>query len=324
MVHTSRFVFILLLLVTAVAGYPADTPTNRQDNQACFNCHGKTHFRILSPDSSRMVLFRMYTDLIISEQGFYKSNHRNFKCVDCHSDEYNLYPHEGSLKFNEISTCLDCHGGDQKYAKYQFEEIETACNRSVHASRMGKDFNCYQCHDPHTYKIAARGEQEMHLVISQGNATCLACHNNSMIYNTLVEKTLPDLEKIHEWLPNQGDHFSKIRCIECHARVDQKVLVSHEILPKDKSVRDCVACHSGNSLLLQTLYKYRSTENIRTMGFMNAVILNDAYVIGANRNTGVAIIMIILLSSTLLGIILHIAFRIKRSGENKMIHKKTP
>ena len=161
------------------------------------------------------------------------------------------------------------------------------------------------CHDAHSYKVKAT-------TIEYDNSICLSCHANNKKYNLILNKHNPNLIEKHEWLPNQQVHFQNVRCIECHARVNDSILIAHNVQPKSKAVKRCVECHSTNSLLRQTLYKYQSKEQISRKGFFNAVILNKSYVIGATRNYFLNVASVIMLIIILLGIIIHVYLRISK------------
>jgi hypothetical protein len=115
------------------------------------------------------------------------------------------------------------------------------------------------------------------------------------------------LEK-HEWLPNQEAHFKSVRCIECHTKVNDTILVAHMVRPVEYAVKGCNECHSQNSLLMSSLYKFKSREQ-RQDGFLNGVILNESYVIGANRNEYLNLVSILLFGLVLVVILIHIYFR---------------
>jgi len=121
-------------------------------------------------------------------------------------------------------------------------------------------------------------------------------------------KEINVLEK-HDWLPNQAQHFRNVRCIECHTQATDSVLVSHYIVPKEQAVKRCNECHSRNSLLMASLYKYQSKEQ-RSDGFFNGVILNESYVIGANRNEYLHILSLLILGIIVVVIGGHTYFRV--------------
>jgi hypothetical protein len=93
-------------------------------------------------------------------------------------------------------------------------------------------------------------------------------------------------------------------------------LVNHNIQPKAKAVKRCVECHSTNSMLMATLYKYKIKEGRSKTGFFNGVIMNESYVIGANRNYYLGILSLAMFGFVLLGIITHATLRILNKRKN--------
>jgi hypothetical protein len=61
---------------------------------------------------------------------------------------------------------------------------------------------------------------------------------------------------------------------------------------------------------MHTLYKHQSLEAREKYGFLNAVVINEAYVIGANRNYILGWISLVVFGLVLLGLALHIRARI--------------
>ena len=282
------------------------------ENENCLKCHGQSKFYLDNKESGKTMTKRMYSELIIRRDLFYVSNHREFKCIDCHSEDYMTFPHAGNLMMQAMPNCLDCHGGDAKYSKYHFENIEKEFNESVHVKRLGSKFTCWKCHNGHFYKITARPSENIRHTISYDNAICLHCHADSLNYELLTDKGNPSLISRHDWLPNQILHFTSVRCIECHTKKSENdsTLVAHEILPKQLAVKRCQECHSTSSILLATLYRYEVKEIRSTRGFIKGSIVNDKYVIGANRNYYLNVLSIILVVSVLIGIVFHAILRI--------------
>jgi len=281
-------------------------------NQNCFKCHGKSKYEYPNADSSKIIKRRMGTNFRIPEEKYYVSNHYNFKCTDCHSSDYGVFPHKTDLFYEEKPSCLDCHSGDEQSAKYRFEQIAEEFQKSVHSTKHSTEFTCWMCHDPHTYKINARSNEDISQTIAYDNAICLTCHADVEKYQLIADKANPNILNKHEWLPNQKNHFNSVRCIECHAVVSDSIVVAHNIQPKAKAVKRCVECHSKNSLLLQSLYKYQISEKMAKGGFFNAVILNDSFVIGANRNEYLNLISIVIFGLIILGVSAHAILRISK------------
>jgi hypothetical protein len=253
----------------------------------------------------------MYAELIMDRTIFYESNHREFKCIDCHSEDYNTFPHPGNLRMEAKPNCLDCHGGDEKYAKFNFENIEKEFQESMHSEKHSEDFTCWMCHNAHTYKINARTNEVVKTTIAYDNAICLECHGNITKYQLLTDKQSPNLIVKHEWLPNQVLHFQSVRCIECHTKkMNDSTLVAHKILPKSEAVKKCAECHSNNSILMASLYKYQVKEVRSAKGFFGSIFTSDSYVIGANRNFYLNMISVIIFGFVIIGIIIHSILRI--------------
>lgn len=283
---------------------------NIEQNQNCLKCHGHSTYLYYNEGVEREIKQRMNPYYIIDSSTFYKANHRSFTCLDCHSFDYSNFPHSGQLRMEPNFGCLDCHAGDTEYAKYQFEKIDLEFQKSVHSSTHSEDFTCSMCHNPHTYKISVRASEEIQEFILYDNEICLSCHANVLKYQLLTKDKCPDLLNAHSWLPNQVMHFKSIRCIECHTEINKDILVSHNVRPKEEAVKLCVECHSKNSRLLASLYKYQFTDERSKLGFSNEAMLEDSFVIGANRNYYLNFLSIGLFSITLIVLLIHAILRI--------------
>ncbi len=332
------FSFALISVLFLPKSYAQDNTTfmNAGENHICFTCHGHSKYYYFNTGLDKKVKERMNPYYVIDSSDFYRSNHRNFKCTDCHDPEYaTTFPHPGNLRMEMNITCLDCHDGDPVTAKYNFGTISEEFQESVHSAKHSDDFTCWMCHNPHTYRINARSNEDIKEVIAYDNEICLSCHSNVDKYQLLTDKVNPNLIKKHDWLPNQRLHFMNVRCIECHAQYNDELLVSHKILPKEKAVRNCVECHQKNSLLMATLYKYQVIANRRNsrlgndhvkfsgadtlvdhdgsrLGYFNAIILNQAYIIGANRNYVLNVISVIIMVLVAGSIMFHTILRIRK------------
>lgn len=313
-VQFTAIVTALLLWMLPVATFAEDEEApvfeNAEYNQQCFKCHGQKTYRYYNESMEREMKDRMNPYFVIDSALYYQSNHASFMCTDCHSPEYENFPHAGELRMEQQFACLDCHGGDETYAHYQFERIEEEFQASIHSTKHNEDFTCWMCHNPHTYKINARNNHNLKEVIVYDNNICLSCHADINKYQLLSDEENPNILAAHEWLPNQTLHFSKVRCIECHTEIDKEMLIAHKVQSKDKAVKKCVECHSQNSLLTATLYKFETFEKRNKLGFFNAAILTDHYIIGANRNYYLNVASIVIFGLTLLVIVIHAILRI--------------
>ena len=286
---------------------------NAAENENCLKCHGQSKYTYENKESGKKVTKLMYSELIMDRTVFYETNHREFKCIDCHSEDYMTFPHAGTLRMEAKPNCLDCHGGDEKYAKYHFENIDKEFQESVHSEKHSEDFTCWMCHNAHTYKITARTNEVIKQTIAYDNAICLGCHGNITKYQLLTDKENPNLIQKHEWLPNQILHFKSVRCIECHTKkINDSTLVAHKILPKKEAVKKCAECHSNNSVLMASLYKYQLKEVRSAKGFITSIFTRDSSAIGANRNFYLNVLSVIIFGFVMIGIIVHAIIRITK------------
>lgn len=292
------------------AAQDEENSENREFNETCLRCHGQRYFYYFNDVTGDSVRKRTYEEFFINRTLFYKSNHKTFKCTDCHSEEFNSYPHPPVGKLEQKYECLDCHEGDESVAMYQFEKIYEEYQGSVHAKIMEDEFTCWKCHSPHEYHISARTQENVLETVAYDNAICLSCHSNIDKFQLLTDKVNPNLVEKHEWLPNQRAHFASVRCIECHTAINNDLLVAHKIVEGEKAVKKCVECHSTDSRLLETLYRYEKKAERTSLGFYNGVILSDSYVIGANRNYFLNVASIGIFALLILGLAAHFILRI--------------
>jgi len=279
------------------------------DNERCFKCHGQGKYEYTNESLGRQVRALMCSERIMNRLEFYSSNHKSFSCTDCHSEEYSKFPHPGELRMEMQYNCLDCHGGDEAFSKFNFEEIDAEYKQSVHFKLEEEGFTCWECHNPHSYKISIRNTQNLKETIQYDNNICLNCHSDFNRLQLMSDSKEINLVKKHDWLPNQASHFRNVRCIECHTKINDSILVSHFIVPKAEAVKGCNDCHSKNSILMTSLYKFESKEQ-RKDGFVNGIIMNESYVIGANRNKYLNILSLIFFGLVILIVALHTFFRI--------------
>lgn len=300
------FIFISCWSLLRVSAQSYEDPRHHQ----CLKCHAfqsyTFHNDLMDKEESRLMNPYYIMDTIAMRTGV----HHAFDCTDCHSYEYTTYPHKATLKLEPLSTCLDCHGGDESFASYHFEGVEKDFKKSVHYKAYGDNFTCSKCHDQHTYRPTARNSSNVLEIVDYSNKMCLSCHNDMKRYEMVSGHVNPKLVQVHRWLPNQELHFSHVRCIECHTPVADSLMVSHDIMPKEQALRKCVECHSANSMLKASLYKYQNLQKRSNNGVLGTMISNESYVIGTNEVPFLKLLSIIILLGTLIGIIIHSIFRI--------------
>lgn len=279
-----------------------------EENQQCLKCHGSTYYNYYNTGIEKMIRERMNPYFIVDSAEYYQANHRNFSCTDCHSSDYSQFPHSGELRMEPKMGCMDCHGGDDDYAKFNFEQIEEEFHNSVHSSKHSEDFTCWMCHNPHSYKINARSNGHLKETIQYDNNICLSCHADISKYQLLTTLENPNILEKHDWLPNQVLHFQSVRCIECHTVINNDILVAHNVQTKDKAVQRCAECHSQNSILKETLYKYQNEG--MSYSEDRGDNIKSPQLIGGNRNYVLNFASIIIFLMVMGGIGIHVILRI--------------
>jgi len=306
-------VILILIIASDFSSWEvsAQSYQNAQHHQ-CLKCHSQQSYTFHNSVTNKEVKRLMNPYYILDTVAMTKGVHKQFDCTDCHSSDYATYPHQANLKLEPLSTCLDCHGGDASFAKYQFERIDQEFKKSVHYKVYGDNFTCSKCHSQHTYVATARNSDNVLEIVDYSNKMCLSCHNDMKKYQLVAGHENPKLVQVHSWLPNQELHFQHVRCIECHTEVADSLMVSHNIMSKDKALRKCVECHSANSKLKASLYKYQNLQKRETDGSVNAFPLGESYVIGSHQIPILKTISIVIFLLTLAGIMIHGIFRITK------------
>ena len=304
-----RLIILISLLFFASSHLNAQSYQDPQ-HHACLKCHSNQSYSFHNAVTAKEVKRLMNPYYILDTVAISAGVHKSFDCTDCHSAEYETYPHQANLKLEPLSSCLDCHGGDESYAKYKFEEIQAEVEKSVHHKVYGENFSCSKCHNQHTYAATARNSDNVLEIVDYSNKMCLSCHNDMKKYKLISGHDNPKLVEVHDWLPNQALHFQHVRCIECHTEVVDSLMVSHNILGKDQAVKKCVECHSADSRLKASLYKYENLQKRSESGGLSNVLTNSSYIIGTHQSPFLKLLSILIFLATLAGVIIHTIFRI--------------
>jgi len=305
----NRLIFIILLLFANTFSAFAQSQYDNAKNHVCLKCHSTQiisfHNDVIDKEQKKL----MNPYYIIDTTAIKNGVHQNFDCTDCHSYDYSTYPHLATLKLDPMATCLDCHGGDPTFATYQFERINDEFEKSVHFQVSGEDFTCGKCHNQHTYHPTARNSGNVMEIVEYSNSLCLSCHNDMNKYEMVAGHENPKLVQIHDWLPNQALHFQHVRCIECHTEVVDSLMVSHNILSKDKAVQKCVECHNADSRLKASLYKYTNLQNRTDGSSVKSILSNESYVIGSQQFPLLKILSFIIFFLAVAVMAVHLFFR---------------
>ena len=314
--------FGILLTTFSLSAQPADSTKLKpsfyevnpyvEDNENCLQCHGELKYTLEDPTLGRTMTEHMCPDRIIDRDAFYTGVHKSFACSDCHNYGFEEFPHSVEARMEEMLLCMDCHGYDESFAQYHFEDIEMEFAESIHNM---EEFTCWKCHDPHSYRAFMRNTEDIEEAVLYDNNMCLSCHADFDRFMLLTDREEINVVESHDWLPNQVAHFRSVRCIECHTEINDSILIAHKIMPKSEAVENCVECHSRDSRLMHTLYKFQVKEE-RKVGFANGIIINNAYVIGANQNIWLNRLSVLVFGLTFLVILFHSILRIIKLKNN--------
>ncbi|MDR3438022.1 cytochrome b/b6 domain-containing protein [Telmatospirillum sp.] len=276
---------------------PARADQIKAINAGCLSCHSAEGAQNPPrPDVDRAKLATMVVSLAAS------SVHAGQACTSCHGDGVARYPHPETVK-QQTRTCVDCHPRSAKYVLPAFED-------SRHFLRHKAEFTCAACHDPHTM-VRAGTLTSPHMVAAADNAKCLDCHQNEAKFARFSSaRKMPDLAVHHNWLPNATLHWASVRCIDCHAEANESGY-SHQFVRIVKATRDCSSCHTTDSSLRSRLYrKALGQPLVSPAGFVNPVILAEAYVVGATRNVWLDQAILAVGALLLAGLLLHALVRL--------------
>lgn len=277
----------MLVLLLPLAASAEPSPLDQ-----CLGCHGdKT---IAREDTSTKK-----ESVYIDRNGLGRSEHRGLVCTDCHSKNFlKDDPHPPARR----ASCPDCHVGNSTQKNgVMFGDIIAEFGKSVH-NLKNDGFRCVHCHDAHTFQLETTRKR-----VFEHNKVCLRCHGSTTEFAKHSSKPPPNLDKAHEWLPNRDMHWAKIRCLDCHTGYNPTS--SHLILSKAYAVKKCEACHTAQPVQLLRLYSRRRAAEREELGFLNTMILNDAYVIGATRNAQLDFWAFLIMGGTAAGVLGHGALR---------------
>jgi hypothetical protein len=316
-----------------LAGSAAANTPDFINRLRCAACHSGQNQHVLDGKPRRS------QSSTINLADFRDADHGKIHCPDCHAKGFDIFPHRNK----KTETCMDCHPRTGKGADadkpYEFHRMLEEFEGTVHfteyrharekccgtaagepaapassagggpvpdlAKAAAQRFTCEHCHEPHYFK-ATRRIGEPRLIRANDNGPCLHCHMDGASV-PLSDPAKPSLLAAHGYLPYAELHLEGTRCIDCHTTV--RMTVAHD-LPKGKGAdQGCNTCHSIDSVLLGRLYRYAENTGTR-LGFHNARLLEDGYVMGANRHRWTDIAAYLLVSIGLALVLAHGGWRI--------------
>lgn len=274
------FAFLLFAFPSVAHGAPLD-----DESEECQVCHGLSNWQIREAISGREILLSIDTAL------YQQSSHGKAACRACHEWGYNEIPHRGAGA-HAIYQCVVCHTDDEALAPFELETRKLELQASVHGREAEEPLDCHVCHDPHLFLPVNDADDALQRVATS-NAICLSCHGPDRV--PTADPKLPDVSTVHEMFPNYENHQRKVKCVACH--VSDASETRHDVLPKERSLRDCVECHTPGSEILQAVYNPRGPEG--------GDLVDNAYVIGSTRSPRLERLSVIGFGLTILAIALH-------------------
>ena len=268
----------------------------KQANAECFACHSEEGMKNL-PAKEGLDPQKL-KGLLQNPEHYYTADHQKQLCTKCHSEGYDDFPHEANAK-ESTGTCTDCHSKKANLIEKQFD-------KSVHAELSDK-ITCTTCHNPHLMRVSDK-QSDVQKTVAQDNRVCLNCHDSEERFAKFApeKKKRPQIDELHDWLPNTRLHWKAVRCVECHTpAVAAGEMLSHEILSKDKAEKNCLTCHSANSTLKSRLYRHLVKEEQEKYGFAHSVILAKSYVLGATRHPLLDTLILCAFGAMIFGLLAH-------------------
>ena len=310
------FVFCILVVVFLFCIQPNSsrfTPKHlhndaKIENQGCLKCHGNRHYTMVKPSNSKKVIHgKMPHEFIIDTIAYYTSTHWDFDCIDCHSEDYETAPHDPNLRFEAMQSCIDCHDeeSDTTWIKFHFPTIVNEFTKSIHKTKKGEEFTCFDCHNPHANNLSLRNDtMPIKQVVELSNQMCTKCHATSK----------KEFRRAHDEFPHGDLHLEMVRCIDCHAKTNDTILIPHNILKKDEATKNCSECHSKNSKIITNIYLKRRNGTCE-MSSNNKILKRNKQLpemVGFYKNSFITYSIIGIISLLLLVIVSHFIWSLTR------------
>ncbi len=318
---------IFIAAFSLLPGYAQAGAVHIATKLQCMACHAGSDRFVHDPEIGKV------RNVAIDMGAFRQGDHAETHCLECHTEGFDVFPHVHMKTY----TCMDCHPREGEHAAddepYEFHRIRKEFEGTVHFTEYKNEkekccgtkptaaaqqaggaalstndkqrFTCEQCHDPHYFKTTARIERAQ-LIMKNDNKSCLRCHTDDAT-GPLADPAEPSMVAAHAYLPHEELHLETTRCVDCHSSV--KATVAHD-LPEGKGAdQGCNSCHSINSVLMERLYRYEPPP-VRTLGFHNAPMLPDSYIMGAHRHRAMDWATYVLVGVSILLILLHSGLRL--------------
>ncbi len=243
----------------------------------CLGCHAKADLRPVTERGSSLKIH-------ISGRAFERSVHGSMDCVVCHApkakaEDFKVIPH--TLQREALPSCMNCHDKT-------FDHIRKQMGKSRHFEKLGAKITCTDCHDPHTQQHVGAMDSYVESV-EASNKPCVACHTSAVRYKELTGRAVYTQNLSHDFLPQRDRHFASVRCVECHTPAEGAVGQVHHVLPKEKALRDCNACHTEkDSFFVKRVTHYTDMQQ-GGGAYVGKGFFDDAELIAKMRKAGVTL-----------------------------------
>ena len=203
-----------------------------QENSICYECHSDTELVTFTEDDEEVSLY-------VDDHVYSSSAHRDFYCIDCHSDldESAEYGHDTPL---EKVDCAICHS-----------DVSEIYDTSIHGQLLTLGDSevpvCTDCHGTHNIFTATDSRS----TVNKFNLmfTCAECHQNSdliMQRGFGQPEAVPQFfESVHAQGLLQDGLIVAPSCNDCHGVHDIQTS-SNPISPiyKRNVYKTCGTCHT--------------------------------------------------------------------------------
>lgn len=348
----NRFGMVLCVLLAAFYAQAASVESSdfhekarefraqaKADNESCLSCHNSD-----SINSEWKTPRGKSLDLHVDTLHYNDSVHQGQSCQSCHQGADETAFEDAPHRFNNdvaSRSCKSCHSE-------VFHEVDKQLESSHHTKtiieKFGNEFACESCHNAHSFKLP-ESTDDILAGIHAANEPCFACHNDLKGYEKLTDKKLLDQDMGHWFLPEKNKHFAAVRCVDCHSAGEGTQI--HSITPVEDAVSDCQLCHSEDTALTSSLYKYSNETKAFSMldkgifddtelvkqhaqsiaergekadspyGFMNQKMLDDRYLIGATPISWMDWLLAIALVAIVILLAVHL--RMRKLGQKDKI-----
>lgn len=311
----------------------------KADNESCLSCHSSDSINTEWKTERGRTL-----DLHVDVLHYNDSVHKDLSCQSCHQGADEKAFEDAPHQFKDDMASKSCNSCHDKVFNEINDQIGSSHHTKTIVEEFGHKFECQACHNPHEFKFPERTE-DITASIHDANEPCFACHNDLRGYEKLTDKKMLDQDMGHWFLPEKNKHFASVRCVDCHTAGEGTEI--HTITPADEAISDCKVCHSEDSAINTSLYKYSNETKAFSMldkgifddsdlvekyseamekeqgkpdspyGFLNEKLLEGRYLIGSTRVDWMDSLLGIALVVTLL--LLGVHLRMRKLGEKGKI-----